>query len=342
MSNLSNQFFIKLKEICNSIGMKPEDVLLIMSSESGLNPSAGNSIASGLIAATTQTLNAAGFKGSHKDFAQLPDFKQLDYIQNVLKSQIAMNGGRPFPSAAHYYCANFLPAVLSRKDIQNGDSSAILAEKNPTASYIPGQSVRFSKIVYDQNPGLDQDKDGKITFGDLQRILESKKKGKLYQDALSAFYKANNSQSNSEQLIKSDIKEPSNNAGDIMKKILETFPKQATKIVVLNPDKHCALEFCKVASMALFEELNLSSSIYSDDHHNHQIVIEKKLNDYQKESVAMVLESVSESFNKLIQKTSFKKLAFVLNEKCPIGFEIKENQLNSITRQFSFKLLGDK
>jgi hypothetical protein len=340
MSKLSNKFFIKLKEICEKVSMKPEDVLLIMSSESGLNPAAGNHIASGLIAATTQTLSAAGFTGSHKEFAKLQDFEQLNYVEKILEGQKKMNGGKPFSSAAQYYCSNFLPSLLSRKDIQAGDSNAILVDKNAVTSHIPGQSAKYERLVYQQNPGLDEDKDGKITFGDLERILDHKKKSKLYQDALKAYYMATNSNVSDNESIKSDNKDASKEIGALMNQILTDFPKSATKIIINHNDSHCAVEFSKIASLALYEEFNLASSIHSDRLHCTELSFNKALKPTQKQAVALLLETIEKHFNKTLKKSGFTSVSFKISTGSPYASELTEHSIDSMGRLFALKVLG--
>src|SRR5579885_1376654 len=114
MANLGANFYPKLVQISNELGMKPEDLLAVMTSESGINPSAYESKfhGSGLLGFMPDTLKGLGFKGSWNDFINLTGEDQLDYVKKLVQNNMSLNEGRPFTSAAQYYTANLWPIAL--------------------------------------------------------------------------------------------------------------------------------------------------------------------------------------------------------------------------------------
>lgn len=64
MANLGNNFYPKLVKISSELGMSPEDLLAVMVSESGINPTAHEKKygASGLMQFMPSTLKALNFK----------------------------------------------------------------------------------------------------------------------------------------------------------------------------------------------------------------------------------------------------------------------------------------
>lgn len=357
MSNLSTIFFKKLKDMSIRLGMKAEDILLIMSMESGLNSSAGNWMASGLIGATTATLKGAGFSGDHKDFAKIDAADQLDYIEKIIKGQIGMNGGKPFKSAAHYYCCNFLPVALQRADIQAGDPDAIIAQKDTVVSHNNPKIVspQFERKIYEQNPALDADKDGKITFGDLQTLLKKKSETKMYQDALKAYKLANSLSASDNKIepIKSDnnvLKKQvdTNNFGDMMSKLIKDFSKAAedvksSKIIIHNSDHLCAIEFAKVASLGLYEEFGITSDIHSDKIHGTELVLTKQINSHQKIAIEHFMNLISKSFYRQTKRLGFEKNAskVIISGKILLP-ELSDLSVNAASRSFILKVAGKK
>ena len=109
---LDQNFWEKLTKISESVGLKPEDLLAVMSFESGLSPAAHNrnGDASGLIQFMPDTLKGLGYKGDHNSFRQLDATDQLDYVDKYVHNQAAFSGGS-FKSAAQYYVANLWPVA---------------------------------------------------------------------------------------------------------------------------------------------------------------------------------------------------------------------------------------
>ena len=186
---LTPEFYKKLNSICSGI-INPEDLLLVMTLESGLDPEAmnPNGKAVGMIQFMPFVLPNVGFKGSPEEFGQLEAVSQLDYISNYLKQMTSWNGG-PFKSASQYYVANFYPAALTLPGIRANDPNAIIVEKDQSVKRYKGTSPQQDARAYAANPGLDANKDGKITLGDLQNVLDRNRSNPKYINAIEQLHK---------------------------------------------------------------------------------------------------------------------------------------------------------
>lgn len=199
-ANLGPNFYPKLVKISNELGMKPEDLLAVMISESGLNPSAYEQKfkGSGLIGFMPDTLKGLGYKGTWEDFKETSGEEQLDYVKKVVQSNMKLNGG-PFTSAAQYYTSNLWPVALKLPGVRQGNPSTPILESNPETVNVSGKD--YSKKYYDvgykilassesaaykANPLFDRDKKGSITYGDMMKQVEINKRNPLYQKALVA------------------------------------------------------------------------------------------------------------------------------------------------------------
>ncbi len=170
----SPSFYPKLVQMCNSIGMNPEDMLEVMYLESGVKTTSFHtkSKAAGLLQLMGGALRATGFTGTPEEFAKLSEDEQLEYIKRHMLNKFKQFGG-PFKSAAQFYVANFWPAALSLPGVKAENPDTIIIEANPTYKKYPKVSLDFEKLAYEQNKGLDYDHDGKITYGDFQKKFES-------------------------------------------------------------------------------------------------------------------------------------------------------------------------
>jgi len=228
MPNLTPNFYDKLVKITSELGMKPEDLLNVMALESGLNPAAHNKNgnASGLVQFMPSTLKGMGYKGSHDEFRGLSGEDQLDYVKRLIQGNMKFNGG-PFTSAPQYYVANFWPVGLKLPGIKAGDDAAVIVEKNPESVTAmskdkknPGEvqyskkymdvgfriSVKSEIAAYNANPGLDTDKDGKITFADLKVVLKRATGGKNYLAALEAMKNATGYEAKPQEQVASNVR----------------------------------------------------------------------------------------------------------------------------------------
>lgn len=202
-ANLGPNFYPKLVQISSEVGMRPEDLLAVMVSESGLNNTAYEQKfkGSGLIGFMPNTLTGIGFKGTWEDFTKLSGEDQLDYVKKVVQNNMKLNGG-PFTSAGQYYVANLWPIGLKLPGVRQGDPKTAILEENPerggpgnkySKKYLDiGSKIDadFESRAYKANPLFDRDKKGAITFGDMIKQTEINKKNPIYQKAIMAMHDA--------------------------------------------------------------------------------------------------------------------------------------------------------
>ena len=201
-ANLGANFYPKLVQVSSDLGMKPEDLLAVMTSESGLNPSAYESKfhGAGLLGFMPDTLKGLGYKGTWQDFANTSGEEQLDYVKKLVQNNMQLNGG-PFTSAAQYYVSNLWPIALKLPGIKSGDPSTAFIEENPATITDPKTGKQYSKkyyqlgfrispqsesAAYKYNPLFHGSMPGAITYGDMIKQVEKNKQNPIYQHALSA------------------------------------------------------------------------------------------------------------------------------------------------------------
>ncbi|NJO18728.1 MAG: SIKE family protein [Thioploca sp.] len=185
--------------------MKPEDLLAVMTSESGLNPSAYEEKykGSGLIGFMPDTLKGLGYKGTWEDFIKLSGEEQLDWVKKFIQGKSGLMGGRKFTSAGLYYTGNLWPIALKLPGVIKGDPNTRILESNPerdpsgkySKKYFDlGYKINadFESKAYKANPLFDRvpgdttgkQKKGYITYGDMIRQTEINKKNPAYQNAV--------------------------------------------------------------------------------------------------------------------------------------------------------------
>jgi peptidoglycan hydrolase-like protein with peptidoglycan-binding domain len=159
-SDLSDAFFVAVKSVSAAIGATPEDLLGVMMSESGVNPWAQNphGKATGLIQFMPKILVGMGWTAGPDAFKALTAEAQMPYVQRYFAPWKKYGLG----SAGRLYQATFLPGTL-----RNGsaETTVICGVNGPLA------------WAYKANPGLDMDKDGRITVGDLTARVASVQRG---------------------------------------------------------------------------------------------------------------------------------------------------------------------
>lgn len=215
-TNLGPNFYPKLVQISKELGMKPEDLLAVMTSESGIQNNIGEDKfrGGGLIGFMPDTQKMLGFKGSPEDFLKLSGEQQLDYVKRFVQNKIQANGGQPFDSAAKYYVANFFPIALNLPGIKKGDPNAIFIEKNPETIKDPKTGKIWSKkywdvgikahphfeeVAYKENPLFWRNGmvPGAITFGDMMRQVAKNRKNPAYLNAIKTMVAQTGYQANS-------------------------------------------------------------------------------------------------------------------------------------------------
>lgn len=205
MSNLGSNFYPKLVQISNELGMNPEDLLLVMTSESGINPSSFESKyhGAGLLGFMPDTLKGLGFKGTWQDFINMSGADQLDYVKKLVHNNMSVNNGKPFTSAAQYYVANLWPIALKLPGIQQGNPNTAFIEEHPATITDPKSGKEYSKkyynlgyfispsfesAAYKANPLFHGSTQGAITYGDMMKQVEKNKQNSIYQKALATMH----------------------------------------------------------------------------------------------------------------------------------------------------------
>lgn len=150
--NLSNLFFNKVVDMAARLGIEPEHLMRAMNRESGLDPTAVNSIgAGGLIGFLKSTAKILGT--TVDDLRKMTAAEQLDYVEKFYK----MVGVRPGDSANVIHARAFLPGRIG----SNPTNDTVLCRA--------GETDKNGKLLqyYEQNAPLDANKDGVITIAEL-------------------------------------------------------------------------------------------------------------------------------------------------------------------------------
>lgn len=156
---------------------EPEWLLGMMCSESGLNPKAYNKHggAAGLSQLMPSVLRNLGWVPGNIDFEacggvfqNLPAERQipwtLKYFEMWRKHALIVR----WQSRAHMYLCNFLPALLS-----GGMAPDRILVRHGAPCALSGlMSQARIDLIYEQNRGLDQERKGYITPGDLEASIE--------------------------------------------------------------------------------------------------------------------------------------------------------------------------
>lgn len=164
-SDLSDGFFDKLKDICTELGCEPIDLLAVMMSESGVRASAHNpnGDASGLIQFMPNILVGLGWLNGPDAFRELSAEAQLPFV----KKFFAPYASKGLSSAARLYQATFLPATLDL----GSDADTVICQQGGIHSF-----------AYAPNKVFDQNRDGKITVGELQDAIDRNTKGRRWEE----------------------------------------------------------------------------------------------------------------------------------------------------------------
>lgn len=348
--SFGSDFYHKLISISSELGMKPEDILAIMPSESGMNPAAGRgNSAAGLIQFMPQTLKNMGYKGSQDDFRKTSATDQLDYVKRYIQSNMSLNGGKPFTSASQLYVANFFPLALKLPGIQRNDPETPFIELYPES--VNGMSKKYLAVgaklpvgqeiaAYKANPLFDKEKKGAITFGDMIRQTDQNKKTSMYRNALSQMeqetgYQAKPNTSSQNMLVHqekpqtsdfatnfvgllndllSKIAEPTNPTNNLSLKQIykQSLPKHQFLIQVQSIDYTSSIEFARILALALDEELLSTSYTHTDG--SESVEIECSIHGPALQCFAAVQqlsEVMADSFSKIVSSSNVKTKCFI-------------------------------
>jgi hypothetical protein len=358
MPVMDPSFYKKLLEVSNEVQMKPEDLLNVMAVESGIDPTAHNQNgnASGLIQFMPSTLKSMGFKGTHTDFRGLSATEQLDWVKKYITDNMKYNGG-PFTSAAQYYVANFLPIALKLHGIKNGDPNTIIVSKNPKQSHLPGVSPKLESIYYNANTGLDADKDGNITFGDIQSTLNRVAGGKNFREALAQLQNTTGykPRANNQSMMAHNTSKPSDDVLSLLDKYLQQItasdssnkglyqkllPNNDILIKITANTNTDAIEFSRILTSALDEELLSRSFIHTN---GDLVEVQCKIHGPSEEclgAVSKVASSLASAFEVATKKIGGIRVMTdcIMNKKSSYN-EIDLNTANYQYRKFMLKFV---
>jgi hypothetical protein len=290
MTNLGPNFYPKLVQISSELGMKPEDIIAIMASESGLKPEIPNQAGShaiGLIQFTDGTLKNLGYNKNWREFGNVSGENQLDYVKKYIQSQMqSFNGGRPF-NAATFYVATYWPVGLKLPGVRAGDPSTIITELNPPT--VRGKDGHiYSKKYYDigipitpqyesraykTNRLFHGSVPGVIRLGDMASQVDRTRQGSTYRNAIAALRQAPNYQPSKIQDRHEDSKKPhSSFIGDFIAKLEALLSRFVTasernKFLISvgsSSDYYTTMEYARILSAALEEYLEANIKICAD------------------------------------------------------------------------------
>lgn len=267
--NLSNDFWVKFVEMSGRLGAKPEDLAQVIYSESGFDPHAtnvqdGRVIAKGLNQLIEKTAKKLGMSDDEwKNYENVPAEEQLNYVEKFFKLVGRATGqDGKWDSATQLYVANFAPKYVRQASNPN------------TILY----SQKEHKEAYEKNRGLDRDKKGHITAGDLARSV-SKKLPDFIQNAIA---RAKSGSSNLGQVSLTNAPANDNvdglltalfalDAGPVEKMVRHAIERKAlpmstvlVTISSLSSPHSVRMKFAKATSRLLKEMIDADTTIHSD------------------------------------------------------------------------------
>ena len=339
---ISTSFSSKLNDISQELGMNPRDLLLVMYLESGVNPSAKNPHggATGLIQFMPDTLKGMGLsKDQVSSFGQKSAEEQLDYVKQYVQGHRGLIGGQPFTSATQYYIANFWPIALKKWNgtDPNENKNVVIVSAN---SNNPAE-----RAAYKENKILDTNNDGVITVGDITNILMRMEQTKGFQNMLTAFNSVAGQGMVSEKGNQDYEQKPQDTQVANFLSQVETFlnsvsnSKEPITIIKVLSDKDFSskLEYCRILSLALKEELNIKSELYI---YNNSPEIKCLSNDNNK--IKELCVAVSDTFNSATKKIGGINILTELSDELTFNskpIDIKIAEINY--RKFNLKFLGN-
>ncbi len=161
-SYLNKEFLDKVKQIAQNINCDYQDLLAVMNSESGLDPSSvhknrsGKKTAAGLIqftenGAIAELNKTYGLNLTVEKISNMSAIEQLDLVEKYYKTATKKFNGKKL-TAADLYALTYVPAYAKNEILtRRGDG------------------------YYEGNEGLDENGDGMVTKSDLNRHLAKKR-----------------------------------------------------------------------------------------------------------------------------------------------------------------------
>jgi Transglycosylase SLT domain len=297
VANLGSNFYSKLVQLAAETGMRPEDILAVMVSESGINPAAHNPHggATGLMQFMPSSLKGVGYQGSSSDFGALSGEEQLPYIKKLIEGNMRLNGG-PFTNAAQYYVAVFWPVGLKLPGVHHGNPDTPLVEENPES--VNGYSKKYYDLgikipvgqesaAYKANPIFHGAVPGIITYGDMMHQVDKNKRNPLYSKALMSMNEQTGYQPGATapaSMIATRTQPQSQQSSsfmDVLDRFVQSFSATAAEqpnkklykkmlpshdilIQISAPDYTTAVEFSRILCAALDEEVQATAYPHTD------------------------------------------------------------------------------
>jgi len=322
------RFYKRLVEVSQSVGLTPEDILVVMALESGINASIHNNNYGGLTQMSNKTLKGLGYDGDVSDFSKEPAFKQLDVIEKQIKRLLNIIGGK-FDSATQYYIGNLLPVALKLQGVRDMDPKTIIVSENPTEPHLPNVTINKEKIYYLSNKGLDLDGDGSITYKDIDNFLEKKRGESHYENAIAQLSNVNNTQvTNNNQNVDSKESGILNQINVFLDKMLaqaEIKNKNLT-ISVIGNDINSSIEFARVLAMSLREEFGIKTTSHKLNN-MIEIACTFKPNVVNEKIIKAFSEHMSNCFYDKTKKIGGVRVETVVNLNKKSSYDILDNKI---------------
>lgn len=272
VQKLPENFWIRFVEMSKRLGAKPEDLAKVINSESGFDPKAtnvqeGKVIAKGLNQLTKKTAKALGMSDAEwKSYENVPAEEQLKYVEKFFRSVGNMTGvGNKWESATQLYVANFAPKYVR----QASNPNTVLYSKQDNSD------------AYNKNIGLDRDKKGYITAGDLARsvttrplsafIVQALEKAKMADTSLRNIDVKNtpSNDNNVDGLLTALFALDAGPVEKIVKRALEKKYLPSSNVLVtissLSSPFDMNMKFAYSASLLLKEIIDADVSIHTDN-----------------------------------------------------------------------------
>ncbi len=325
--------------------------------------------ASGLIQFMPATLKALGYSGTMAQFRALSGEEQLPWIKKYIQGK-----NTKFDSAPKYYTANLFPVALGLPGVKREDPNTPILEKNPEA--LPnGKSKKYAdigvnvsavyeKAAYNENAGLDHGSKGAITYGDLMKTMDSAKQSKSYQSAIAAMHESTGHISDESKVSPSMVAKkqaPQQSIMEYLSSLLDKYvssfsiasedislkkiykialPTNNILIKISAPDYNSAIEFSRILSSALDEDLLSTSYSYSD---GENVEVECSIQGPEKECFAAV-EQMSLAISEVFKEATAKIGNIIITTECVMN---KKSSYQSISlktasanyRQFLLKFI---
>jgi hypothetical protein len=343
---LSDNFYKKLSEMCQRLNLNPADMLLVMYLESRLDPNVKSS-AVGLTQFVGPTLKKY-FKGGKEDFRKLKAEEQLPYIEKYFQDMIS-TFKLTNPTPAQFYIANFLPATLAYSGVKKRNKNTVLAEKNNDKKYSPDSKLTFHE-AYIHNTGLDRDHDGKITYGDIERIMSGLSKQQGYQDALARLNNASGGAATqvAEQAPEEESGDLLSNISNFADKLVSNITQFTREIIasqqnflikISSPRLENNLEFARILSTACEDLSSAKCRLYANNQ-NVEVTCKIAAEMNAQPALNQLSSVLLQEFNK---KTNIDDINIkIFANKSPSYHHLDVDTAEKNYRKFMFNLIGKK